>query len=620
MKIRTKLMISFALILIIPAIAIGWTSYQTARNEIHEQLIYSAEQSVKFLDSQITDMISKKIVDIDYLASALDESMVDGFESPEVRRVLDQFIATHPDYENVYFGTEEGLMLRSPELDQQDLSYDPRERPWYKSAMNQPGQVVINDPIIATTSGNVTVIPSKRTDDRSGVVGGNINMASLNELNNTIRIGAEGYTFIVDQNRFYLAHPTTPVGETNTQSYIDYLYEHDSGRFTYQYQGSTAKEGVFVTNKLTGWKIIGAIELVEISRATSGILYTTIIVIALSILIGALVTFYIVRSISGSLQIVTEATERIASGDLTEEIPIQTKDELGQLANSMNVMVRKLRDLIGEVLHAAHNVASSSQEISASAEQIATGSSEQASSAQAVNELFTDLTKAIESVAKNAEEAANLSRKTVEIAEEGGNVVKASIDGMNQVNEQMALLEEDSNRIGDIIEVIDDIAEQTNLLALNAAIEAARAGEQGRGFAVVADEVRKLAERSREATEQIARIIKGMQHNTGLSVESVSQAVEKTSQINEAFQRIAEMINESSGRAEEIAAASEEQSAQSHQVLESVETISAASEEAAAASEEMAATTESLAKLAEELNNKVAVFKIDEKSEEKNQS
>src|SRR5690606_11532608 len=119
--IRTKLMISFALILIIPAIAIGWTSYQTARNEIHEQLIYSAEQSVKFLDSQITDMISKKIVDIDYLASALDESMVDGFESPEVRRVLDQFIATHPDYENVYFGTEEGLMLRSPELDQQDL-------------------------------------------------------------------------------------------------------------------------------------------------------------------------------------------------------------------------------------------------------------------------------------------------------------------------------------------------------------------------------------------------------------------------------------------------------------------------------------------------------------------
>lgn len=97
MKIRTKLMVAFALILILPSVAIGWMSYQTARNEVHEQLIYSAEQSIKFLDSQITEMISTKIIEMNYLASVIEDSMVDGFDSPDIRRVLDQFIATHPD-------------------------------------------------------------------------------------------------------------------------------------------------------------------------------------------------------------------------------------------------------------------------------------------------------------------------------------------------------------------------------------------------------------------------------------------------------------------------------------------------------------------------------------------
>lgn len=160
---------------------------------------------------------------------------------------------------------------------------------------------------------------------------------------------------------------------------------------------------------------------------------------------------------------------------------------------------------------------------------------------------------AITSVANGAEQAAELSNNTMELAQEGGKVLRSSIDGMNSANEQMARLEEDSNKIGEIIEVIDDIADQTNLLALNAAIEAARAGDQGRGFAVVADEVRKLAERSSEATKQITAIIKGMQKNTLLSISAVNQGVVSSQKTGESFESIVYMVNDSANKVSEIA-------------------------------------------------------------------
>lgn len=234
----------------------------------------------------------------------------------------------------------------------------------------------------------------------------------------------------------------------------------------------------------------------------------------------------------------------------------------------------------------------------------------QANAVQAVNERFRELSTAVQSVAKNAVEASELANETMQIARDGGHVVRTAIEGMNQVKQQVGLLEEDSAKIGEIIEVIEEIAEQTNLLALNAAIEAARAGEQGRGFAVVADEVRKLAERSGEATKQIAMIITGMQNNTKSSVNAVMEGVALSQKTGEAFEHIIEKIRESTNKSSEIAAASEEQAAQTSEVLSAVESIAASTEEAAASSEEMSSASQSLAQLAEELNQLVAEFKL----------
>ncbi|WP_424765601.1 methyl-accepting chemotaxis protein [Paenibacillus sp. sgz302251] len=336
----------------------------------------------------------------------------------------------------------------------------------------------------------------------------------------------------------------------------------------------------------------------------------TITIIIVSLLFSIAFGYFMSQIIARPLNRLVGLLGKVAAGDLRETSDINTRDEIGQLATSINNMVISLRSTVGAIFVSAESVAAASQQISSSTEEIARGSNSQASDAQTMNELFSELSIAISSVAQSAEQAADLSNTTMDIAMEGGKVVRSSIEGMVVVNEQMSRLEEDSNKIGEIIEVIDDIAEQTNLLALNAAIEAARAGEQGRGFAVVADEVRKLAERSSEATKQITSIIKGMQQNTQHSVRAVGEGVAFSKKTGEAFDSIITMVNQSALKVTEIAAASEEQAAQSAEVLISIESISAATQQSAASSEETAATALSLAELAQDLNSSVSIFNI----------
>ncbi|TFE25419.1 methyl-accepting chemotaxis protein [Cohnella luojiensis] len=330
-----------------------------------------------------------------------------------------------------------------------------------------------------------------------------------------------------------------------------------------------------------------------------------------ALILVILIGWILIRDITVSVKRVAVLANQVADGDLkVEPLEIKSKDEIGQLTQSVNTMVDNLRALITSVLASIQNVSASAQQISASTEEIASGSSSQSHAAQTMNELIREFTDSIDAVAKNAEYAAQLSGQTKQGAEEGGHTVSSSIQGMNHLSRQMSLLQDDSNKIGDIIEVIDDIAEQTNLLALNAAIEAARAGEQGRGFAVVADEVRKLAERSGEATKQIASIIKGMQHNTQQSVKAVTDAVSLSEKTETAFGDIIRKVNEAAKQVTEIAAASEQQAAQSGEVMNAIESIAAASEESTAAAEETASSAQSLAELAEELNASVSKFKI----------
>ncbi|MDP2381765.1 MAG: methyl-accepting chemotaxis protein, partial [Nitrospirota bacterium] len=227
-------------------------------------------------------------------------------------------------------------------------------------------------------------------------------------------------------------------------------------------------------------------------------------------------------------------------------------------------------------------------------------------------------------VAQNSGKAATLAQETVQTAKNGGSVVADTISGMQHLSEAVsnsatiiAELGKSSDQIGEIVRVIEDIADQTNLLALNAAIEAARAGEQGRGFAVVADEVRKLAERTTKATKEIGDMIRQIQHDTRGAVDSMQQGTQKVSggvelvnKTGEALTRIVQMVSESADMIRQIAVASEEQSVATQQIANDIENVAKVTKESASGANESAKASHDLSQLAVELQGIVGSFKV----------
>jgi methyl-accepting chemotaxis protein len=343
-------------------------------------------------------------------------------------------------------------------------------------------------------------------------------------------------------------------------------------------------------------------------KATATIMIVTISVlsVALFLFIGLLIT----RILTKPIQEIVALMNKAETGDLTVHIDYEAKDELGGLANSFNQMIEGVKETVVQVSEHARSLAASSEEISASTEEIANGAQEQARAAMASSEMMNEMANAVQDISKNAEGAAEATEQTVAAAEQGKKAIEEVLQGMNEISVRIHDLADKSTQIGEIIEVIDDIAEQTNLLALNAAIEAARAGEAGKGFAVVADEVRKLAERSGKATKEISELIESIQENTASSVAAVNAGNEKTNNAGVMFEDIVKHVKQSSKRVVEILAASEEGASQSQEVLRAVESIASVSEETAASVEQTAATANDLAKMAEMLNHLAEKFKV----------
>jgi len=380
-----------------------------------------------------------------------------------------------------------------------------------------------------------------------------------------------------------------------------------------------------------------------------------IFIIAIGLSIGIIVGMLIAKSITQPLASATQFLGTLASGDFTKEVSaqqLQQSNEFGILATAFDKMSKNLRNLIKQVTGTSEQLIGSSKQLASNSEQsaqaatqvassvsiVALGSDKQMELVQSATEVVEQITKGIQQVATNSSVVNESAEKTARAANDGEEAIKKAVGQMEVIEEKTTVtanaisqLEVNSQRIGQIVETISNIAGQTNLLALNAAIEAARAGEAGRGFAVVADEVRKLAEESQKATHQITLLIDEVQQKTNEAVcsmndnkKEVSTGSEIVTLAGKNFREIRNMIRAISDQVHEISAAIQQITSGSRQIAQAVEDIekesknnatqtqavSAATEEQSASIEEIAASSQHLEQMAENLRGIISKFRV----------
>jgi methyl-accepting chemotaxis protein len=359
-----------------------------------------------------------------------------------------------------------------------------------------------------------------------------------------------------------------------------------------------------------------------VNRATRINWAVTALIVVLCALIGIILT----RLIAPPLQMAATALERMAEKDLTVSVPELGSDEIGRLSTALNTSVSSIRGVMMSFAQAAETLAAATSEISARSVQSAGNAHTQSSKTNQIAAAAQEMTATIGEISHNAESAAAASRESAETASQGGAVMQAAASTMekiaaatNTVSEKMASLAQRSEEIGKVVNVIQEISEQTNLLALNAAIEAARAGEHGRGFAVVAGEVRRLAERTKGATEEIAGTIRSIQDGTRETLQVMNEsraAVEtgmgETAHARKSLEAIIESSNQVEHQIQMIATAATEQTSASGEISESAGQISQLSTETAQGAEEAVEALKNLASLASELDGMIRQFNLED--------
>lgn len=647
--IRKKLILVMLAILIVPSTAIGFFSFQKAKTEVSNKLMDSAKSYTTLLNQTIEQVIQLEMHNTEVLASQITSQSID-VNSPQTRKIIDQFIEKHPELELVTVGNDNGAWMKAPDPGKQD--YEPRTRSWYVEAAKNNGKVFVSDPLEAATTKHYIVMFSQTLPDGKGVLALSMDLAKLSEIREQVKLGNHGYMFIMDRNNKFLTHPVYKAGEEAKEDFFRDMQKKQEDTIVYTYNGEL-KTAYYTTNPTTGWKIAATLVQRDFTEAVSPILVNMLIVLSISVVIGGLFAYWMVNRLTGTLKVLGSAANRISEGDLRDQIAIERKDELGQLADSFNTMSDSLRSVVA-------NISESSEQLAAASEEMTASTNETAKSVEYVTEQILETSKQIDAQAQSAAETSRameeMSAGIQKIAEAANSIVESSeksnedvqtgsqtiqeVKGQistirDSVEQSTALIRELTHLSGQISEMntaISDIAGQTNLLSLNAGIEAARAGEHGRGFAVVAQEVRKLSDQSKETADRIHRLIKEItnivEHATALMGTKIPEEVEKgitvslkaedafhhiessTRHITEQILDISSVTQQMSAGAEEVAASVQEMSHIATQSASGFQSVSAASEEQLASMEEITSSAATLAKMAEQMRDIVEKFKL----------
>jgi len=646
-SIKTRLVAAFTLLLLVPALLIGSLSYETARKSLQNEVKATVDQNVQMLNSIVNDTVDQKLKQVSSLSAVYNKS------SPQatVSKELLAYASLHPEVQSIYIGTEQGTMTLAP-VATLPKDYDPRKRPWYQNAVAAKGKAILTAPYeTADGSGKMVVTIAQTLADGSGVIGLDLTLDKITNIVRTVSFGKKGYAFILDKDRKVVTHPTLVNGSAAAGKEFDPFYAAAEGRGTLG-QGGDEVIDSFVTNELTGWKIVGAYPVKEINAATRPILQKTLIVAATAIAVAVLLIVGILHSILQPLRRIHSAVNRIGAGDLSDRIEQYPSNEFGDLAKGFNLMTDHLRTLIGEVSLNASQVASSAEQLTAGAEQtekateqivtiiqeVAVGTDKQVLHVEESAAAIHQAAQAAQAASDHMGQISVTMNRAAGKSLEGKGTMETAVEQMGAVDASVLELAgalkrqgERSEEIGRIVEIMAEISAQTNLLALNAAIEAARAGEHGRGFTVVAGEVRKLADQSASSGSRIAGLVRDIQDDTRRVSESMENAQRKVAaglktveeagsrfediyssveQVTGEFSRMTGMADEIAQRMAHLSAAMATVQQLASETVGGTQSISAATQEQLASMEEIASSAASLGRMAEELQALTERFRL----------
>ncbi|WP_028239573.1 methyl-accepting chemotaxis protein [Stutzerimonas azotifigens] len=574
LKFRHKILLAASLVVIAVFAAFTTYNYYLQRDALREDLQSYLTEMGAVTAGNIQNWLSGRLLLLEGAAQTLAVHSTGADAQSLVRQP-----ALSTTFQFTYLGRADGEFIVHPSLEL-PADYDPRQRPWYRDAQ-AAGQTTLTEPYVDVGTGDLVVTaatPAREGSRLLGVVGGDLSLKTLVSIINALDFDGMGYAFLVSGDGKVLVHPDRQA----VMKTLAELYPRNTPALEGGFAEVEQAEGTRILSfaPVTGLPSVDWYVGISIDKGKAYAMlerFRTSALVAMLVAVGFIVVLLgmLMRVLMRPLMDMNQAMRGIAQGegDLTKRLLVQSDDEFGELATGFNQFVERIQGSIREVSEATQQLNEVAQRVLTASNSSMANSDEQASRTNSVAAAINQLGAAAQEIARNAAQASEQASGARGEAEDGRQVVERNIQAMQSLSEkisascrQMEALNGKTVDIGQILEVIKGISEQTNLLALNAAIEAARAGEAGRGFAVVADEVRNLAHRTQSSAQEIQQMIEQLQVGARESVATMTQSQEHSEAsvriANHAGERlggVTRLIGEIDGMNQSVATATEEQ-------------------------------------------------------------